>query len=84
MLNVVVRDWRIREWDRAFASTATRARVGRTSRPGRPVLDRARLRRPILISTRDQEELAELIESAPVRGFIPKNRLSAAAVHRLM
>jgi DNA-binding NarL/FixJ family response regulator len=34
----------------------------------------------ILISIRDEDELAELIETAPIAGFIPKNRLSAASI----
>ena len=38
----------------------------------------------ILISTRSEDDLAEVIESAPVEGFIPKHRLSAASIHKLL
>lgn len=38
----------------------------------------------ILISLRSQDDLAELIEAAPVAGFIPKNRLSAASIRQLL
>jgi DNA-binding NarL/FixJ family response regulator len=37
----------------------------------------------ILISTHDESDLADLIEAAPVAGFVAKSELSAAAVRRL-
>jgi DNA-binding NarL/FixJ family response regulator len=36
--------------------------------------------RVVLISTRDQDDLAELIAASPAAGFLPKNLLSARAV----
>jgi DNA-binding NarL/FixJ family response regulator len=38
----------------------------------------------ILISTRAEAEFAELIEEAPVVGFLPKAELSAKAIRRLV
>lgn len=40
--------------------------------------------RVVLISTRDQEELADLITGSPAAGFLPKNLLSASAVFHLL
>jgi DNA-binding NarL/FixJ family response regulator len=40
--------------------------------------------RVILISLQSEDDLQELIAAAPVDGFIPKNRLSAAAIHELL
>jgi DNA-binding NarL/FixJ family response regulator len=40
--------------------------------------------RVVLISTRAEEDLAELIAESPVVGFIPKSRLSAKAVQALL
>jgi CheY-like chemotaxis protein len=40
--------------------------------------------RIVLISTRAQEDLAELIAASPAVGFIPKSRLSAKAVRKLV
>jgi DNA-binding NarL/FixJ family response regulator len=40
--------------------------------------------RVILISTRDEDDLIDLIAQSPAVGFIPKARLSAAAVHELL
>jgi DNA-binding NarL/FixJ family response regulator len=39
--------------------------------------------RVILISTQEQDEYAEEIATSPAAGFIPKTRLSAAAILRL-
>jgi two-component system nitrate/nitrite response regulator NarL len=39
--------------------------------------------RIILISTRDEADFADLIDSAPVAGFVAKSDLSASAVERL-
>jgi DNA-binding NarL/FixJ family response regulator len=44
-------------------------------------LDRSRL---VMISTHAEVDLRELIAAAPVAGFLPKSRLSAAAVRRLL
>lgn len=44
-------------------------------------LDRSRL---VMISTHAEVDLRELIAAAPVAGFLPKARLSAAAVRRLL
>jgi len=38
----------------------------------------------ILISTRAEVDFAELIEEAPVAGFVPKAELSASAILRLV
>jgi DNA-binding NarL/FixJ family response regulator len=38
----------------------------------------------ILISTRAESDLAELIEEAPVVGFVPKTELSGSAIRRLV
>jgi len=38
----------------------------------------------VLISTYEESDLLELMEEAPVAGFVSKARLSAAAVHRLV
>jgi CheY-like chemotaxis protein len=38
----------------------------------------------ILISTYAEEDLADLIEQAPVTGFLPKSDLSANAIQRLL
>ena len=38
----------------------------------------------ILISTRDAEDLDELIAAAPALGFVPKSELSAEAIERLV
>jgi hypothetical protein len=38
----------------------------------------------ILISTRDAEDLDELIAAAPALGFVPKSELSAVAIERLV
>jgi DNA-binding NarL/FixJ family response regulator len=38
----------------------------------------------ILISTRAETDFAELIEEAPVAGFVPKAELSASAIRRLV
>jgi DNA-binding NarL/FixJ family response regulator len=38
----------------------------------------------ILISTRSEAEFADLIEEAPVAGFVPKAQLSADAIRRLV
>jgi len=38
----------------------------------------------ILISTHAETDFAELIEEAPVAGFVPKAELSASAIQRLM
>lgn len=40
--------------------------------------------RVVLISTRDQEDLADLIAASPAAGFLPKNLLSAKAVRDLV
>jgi DNA-binding NarL/FixJ family response regulator len=40
--------------------------------------------RVVLISTRAEEDLAELIAESPAVGFIPKSRLSAEAVRALL
>ena len=37
----------------------------------------------ILISTHAEEEFGDLIEEAPVAGFVPKSELSASAIRRL-
>lgn len=37
----------------------------------------------ILVSTHDPADYAELIEAAPVVGFVPKSELSAAVIERL-
>jgi DNA-binding NarL/FixJ family response regulator len=41
-------------------------------------------RRIVLISTLDEEDVAELIVDTPAVGFLPKTRLSARAVRDLM
>lgn len=38
----------------------------------------------ILISTHDEEDIADLIEDAPVAGFMPKSNLSANAIRRVL
>jgi DNA-binding NarL/FixJ family response regulator len=38
----------------------------------------------VLISTRSEDELADLIEESPALGFVPKTDLSATAVRRLI
>ncbi len=38
----------------------------------------------ILISTRSEEDLADLIADCPTLGFIPKSELTAAAIQRLL
>jgi hypothetical protein len=38
----------------------------------------------VLISTLDEEDIAELIADAPAVGFLPKTRLSARAVRDLV
>ena len=38
----------------------------------------------ILISTRDEDDLADLIADCPSLGFVPKSELSADAIHRLL
>ena len=38
----------------------------------------------ILISTHDPRDFATLIEASPAIGFLPKSRLSAAAIRRLL
>ncbi|HZR95914.1 MAG TPA: response regulator transcription factor [Gaiellaceae bacterium] len=38
----------------------------------------------ILISTHSGSDYAELIEAAPVAGFVPKSELSAGAIRRLL
>jgi CheY-like chemotaxis protein len=38
----------------------------------------------ILVSTHAEEDYAELISASPVAGFLPKTRLSAAAVRGLL
>ena len=40
--------------------------------------------RIVLISTMDEEDVADLIADAPAIGFLPKTRLSARAVRDLM
>jgi DNA-binding NarL/FixJ family response regulator len=40
--------------------------------------------RIVLISTRDEEDLLDLIAQSPAVGFIAKGHLSAAAVHELL
>ena len=40
--------------------------------------------RVVLISTRDQEDFADLIAASPAVGFLPKNLLSARAVQDLV
>jgi DNA-binding NarL/FixJ family response regulator len=40
--------------------------------------------RVVLISTRDQEDFADLIAASPAAGFLPKNLLSARAVQDLV
>ena len=40
--------------------------------------------RLVLISTRDEDDLIDLIAQSPAVGFIPKARLSAAAVNELL
>ena len=40
--------------------------------------------RVVLISTRAEDDLAELIAESPVAGFIPKSRLSVEAVRALL
>ena len=40
--------------------------------------------RIVLISTHSESDLAELIDGAPVAGFVPKSELSADAVRRLL
>jgi CheY-like chemotaxis protein len=38
----------------------------------------------ILISTRSEEDLADLIAGCPILGFIPKSDLGAAGIERLL
>ena len=38
----------------------------------------------ILISTHDEADLADLLEASPAAGFVPKSRLSASAIERLV
>jgi CheY-like chemotaxis protein len=38
----------------------------------------------ILISTHAEDDFADLIAATPVAGFIPKGRLSALSIHRLV
>jgi DNA-binding NarL/FixJ family response regulator len=38
----------------------------------------------ILVSMRDEDDLVELIEAAPVNGFIPKHRLSAQSIQQVL
>jgi DNA-binding NarL/FixJ family response regulator len=38
----------------------------------------------ILISTHAEDDFADLIAATPVAGFIPKSRLSARSIHRLV
>ena len=38
----------------------------------------------ILISTQEESDFADLIEAAPVAGFVPKSELSASAIRRLI
>ncbi len=38
----------------------------------------------ILISTRAEDDLADLISGCPVSGFVPKSELSAAAIQRVL
>jgi CheY-like chemotaxis protein len=38
----------------------------------------------ILISTREEADFADLIAASPAIGFLPKSRLSAAAIRRLL
>jgi DNA-binding NarL/FixJ family response regulator len=40
--------------------------------------------RVVLISTRDQDDFADLIAASPAAGFLPKNLLSARAVRDLV
>ena len=40
--------------------------------------------RVVLISTRDQDDFADLIAASPAAGFLPKNLLSASAVWDLV
>jgi DNA-binding NarL/FixJ family response regulator len=40
--------------------------------------------RIVMISTRSEEDYVDLIESSPVVGFVPKSRLSGAAVLALV
>lgn len=40
--------------------------------------------RVVLISTRAEEDLADLIASSPAAGFVPKSQLSARAVAELL
>lgn len=40
--------------------------------------------RVVLISTRDEEDFADLIADSPAAGFLPKIRLSARAVRELL
>ena len=41
-------------------------------------------KRIILISTRDEADFADLIAASPAIGFLPKSRLSAAAIRTLL
>lgn len=38
----------------------------------------------ILISTHAEEDIAELIESVPAAAYLPKSRLSASAIRRIL
>jgi DNA-binding NarL/FixJ family response regulator len=38
----------------------------------------------ILISTQEESDFADLIEAAPVAGFVPKSELSASAIRQLI
>jgi DNA-binding NarL/FixJ family response regulator len=41
-------------------------------------------RRVVLVSSRDREELASALESAPATGFLSKDELCASALRRLL
>jgi DNA-binding NarL/FixJ family response regulator len=41
-------------------------------------------RRVVLISARAEEDLVDLIEASPAIGFVPKSRLSAGAIIKLL
>ena len=38
----------------------------------------------VLISTRAEEDVADLIAESPAAGFLPKEELSASAIRRIM
>jgi len=62
--------------------------VGLPDSDGLEVARRLSERQPdaliVLISSRDREDLEPLLAGAPVRGFIPKAELSAAALENLI